>query len=512
MATYNGNRRDNTYSGTSGDDQIYGNAGDDTLSGNGGNDTIDGGADNDVIHGGDGDDLIYGGSGDDLMFGGAGNDTFEGGEGADTVYGGDGNDVWLAGTSSSGSDEVYLEGGDDYAEVGYFTSGIPDIIDGGTGNDTLAFGSAVPDLDFGVALSDTGAAGTTNFGSIVTGFENIIGNAGNNTFIGNSTDNMLDGGAGNDTLSGGAGNDTLHGGTGDDVLTGGSGDDVLIGGAGADTLDGGEGSDTIHVGSGDVVIGGENVDGTDIDILVLDGDATVYLDGFGSENGTIVFADGSTATFSNIETIQGAPGANIDIIPCFASGTRIETDRGPVPVEALQPGDMVLTRDHGYRAVSWVGLQRLGQHDIRRRPDLLPFAIPADAFAPGVPACETLVSAQHRILVEGGALELLFGEREVFIPARHLAGHAGIHRKDVAKITYVHVLFDRHEVILADGMWSESFYPGAYVLNGMDAVSRAEILAILPGLGRGLSPFPPARMTLRRHEALLVAPGIRQVA
>lgn len=42
---------------------------------------------------------------------------------------------------------------------------------------------------------------------------------------------------------------------------------------------------------------------------------------------------------------------------CLVAGTMVETDRGPVPIEDVVAGDMVLTR-RGYRRVSWSGMTK----------------------------------------------------------------------------------------------------------------------------------------------------------
>ena len=156
--TVYGGSGDDTVLGADGNDALYGDEGNDSIDGGTGNDLIYGGADDDTVLGGDGDDVLHGddgndsidgGSGNDLIYGGADDDTITGGLGRDTVYGGDGNDTWLAGSSDSGTDFVYLEGGDDVAEVGYFnTADGPDILDGGGGNDTIALdGTAVDAFD-----------------------------------------------------------------------------------------------------------------------------------------------------------------------------------------------------------------------------------------------------------------------------------------------------------------------------------------------------------------------------
>src|SRR5262249_6511527 len=63
---------------------------------------------------------------------------------------------------------------------------------------------------------------------------------------------ILDGGSGNDTLAGGSGAETLLGGSGDDVVDGNRGNDQAQLGSGDDTFvwDPGDGSDTIEGDAG----------------------------------------------------------------------------------------------------------------------------------------------------------------------------------------------------------------------------------------------------------------------
>ncbi|RLL71051.1 Hint domain-containing protein [Paenirhodobacter hankyongi] len=740
MGTYNGDNNNNTLNGSTSADTINGNGGNDTINGNNGNDLIHGGTGNDVIDGGAGNDTIYGdadndsilgGTGNDLIYGGDGNDTIEGGAGDDTIYAGAGNDVWLPGDTQSGSDAVYLEDGDDYATIGWFTSGTPDTIDGGAGNDTLSLSAPNSDtVNFGITLNDDGSATTISFGTVVKNFENVIGNSGANAITGNSAANLLDGGAGNDTLSGMAGNDTLiggagedsiDGGTGDDSMTGdggndtmsggdgndtmrggdgadsmsggagndlmsgdagndtmsggdgndtlsggtgadlisgdagndsldggadndtllgGTGDDTLHGGAGADVLsgdsgmdyadysdsgagvnvnlttgtgqggdaagdqlsgidgiygsayndtligydgssstpgdtytnvfyggagndyidgaggddslyggtgndtiyggtgndyidggdgndvlyggdgedtiyggagndyivggdggdlyDGGTGSDTIAVDYGDTAIinGEEDADGTDQDTLILNGRARVIYDPNDptGESGTIRWANGTTTTFSNIEHVQ--------VVPCFTPGTMIETNEGPVAVEELTEGMRVLTRDNGYQTIRWIGRRDLGPVELLLRPQLQPVRIRRDALGPSMPEADMIVSPQHRMLLTGPRAELLFGEGEVLAAALHMVGMPGIERLEVEKVSYLHLLFDCHEIILANGAWTESFQPGDLSLGSMDAPQRDELFTLFPELRTQVETgdWAAARLSLKRHE------------
>ncbi len=87
-----------------------------------------------------------------------------------------------------------------------------------------------------------------------------------------SAGDILYGDSSEDLLLGLGGNDALYGGAGADVLLGGSGNDILDGGAGADVIMGGAGSDVIVLDLSDVLVdAGEDVDGSDIDILLGQG-------------------------------------------------------------------------------------------------------------------------------------------------------------------------------------------------------------------------------------------------
>ena len=116
-----------------------------------------------------------------------------------------------------------------------------------------------------------------------------------------------------------------------------------------------------------------------------------------------------------------------------------------------------------------------------------------------MPERDLVVSPQHRVLVSGALPELLFGENEVLVAAIHLVGRPGITRVEAAEVTYLHLMFDRHEIVLSDGLWSESFQPGDRTLAGMDHAQRAEIEALFPGMDAVID-FAAARRSLKAHE------------
>lgn len=72
-------------------------------------------------------------------------------------------------------------------------------------------------------------------------------------------------------------------------------------------------------------------------------------------------------------------------------------------------------------------------------------------------------------------------------------------------IECIHLMFDRHEVISAEGVLTENFFPGQMALGPDDAEMRAELERIFPQL-RGMSEkfAETAHYCLNSKEAKLV--------
>ena len=73
-------------------------------------------------------------------------------------------------------------------------------------------------------------------------------------------------------------------------------------------------------------------------------------------------------------------------------------------------------------------------------------------------------------------------------------------------VSYIHFMFDQHEVVLSNGAWTESFQPGDYSLNGIGNAQRNEILELFPELehAEGIKSYQAARRSLKKHEAQLL--------
>ena len=215
------------------------------------------------------------------------------------------------------------------------------------------------------------------------------------------------------------------------------------------------------------------------------------------EDGIVHLIGGGEIEFEDIEKI----------VPCFTPGTLISTAKGEVPVETLQVGDRVITRDNGIQQIRWIGNKALDGRMLLANPHLRPVLIRKGALGYGLPERDMMVSPNHRMLVANDQTSLMFEEREVLVAAKHMINHNGIQQVDAVGISYVHMLFDNHEVVLGDGAWTESFQPGDYSLKGIGNAQRNEIFEIFPELRdtHGRQKFASARRSLKRGEARLLS-------
>ena len=218
---------------------------------------------------------------------------------------------------------------------------------------------------------------------------------------------------------------------------------------------------------------------------------TNYLYGGTGSSGTLYFTTGGTFTVGQSVTgimasLSNFFEADVSGLVCFAEGTLIETVDGEKPVEALSAGDLVLTADHGQQRLRWIGKRQVMPAEIAANPKLAPVRIMAGALGGGRPRRDLSVSRQHRMLVSSAVAERMFGAREILVPAIKLTALPGIFVDDRAGgVTYYHLLFDRHEVVLAEGAWSESLYTGPEALRGLTPEAREEMAVLFPSLITG---------------------------
>ncbi len=196
----------------------------------------------------------------------------------------------------------------------------------------------------------------------------------------------------------------------------------------------------------------------------------------GSFNAYVYDAEGTLVT--TVAVNGGAFGSVTQV--CFTRGAGIATPDGLKAIETLQPGDLVLTRDNGAQPIRWIGSSKVSGETLNQFPDMRPIRLAAGALGDHG---ETLVSPAHRMLITGWRADILFGEPEVLTTARSLINDTTIRvADDLAEVEYFHILFDEHEIISADGAWSESFHPAALNLGTASEATRDEVVTLFPEL------------------------------
>jgi len=312
-------------------------------------------------------------------------------------------------------------------------------------------------------------------------------------------DDVLRGGGGDDTILGDGGNDTISGGSGNDSLTGGDGNDRF-------NYSAGQGNDTItdfNSGNTGSITDNDNNNNDFIDLSNFYTNQTELRNDL-SDDGIL---NQSVGDYSNNDalggsiTMTGAQRSDLTNdttnVVCFARGTLIHTARGRVPVEQVCAGTRIQTRDNGVQTVRWAGSRRVAA---------------TGKFAPvlirqGVLGNERdlLVSPQHRMLLQGWRPELFTGETEALAAAKMLIDGHGVILRAGGMVEYFHILFDRHEIILAENCWSESFQPGEMAMGALDEPTRQELFVLFPELrSQGPGTYSAdARRSLRTHEAAL---------
>ncbi|MCX7558139.1 Hint domain-containing protein [Sulfitobacter sp. F26204] len=257
----------------------------------------------------------------------------------------------------------------------------------------------------------------------------------------------------------------------------------------------------INNGPGSLTI--TQINGVDVvagDTITLPTGQTVKLNADGTFT---VTGDGDVENFNFTYTIDNGVDTDVGFVnatgvPCFVAGTMIATPDGERPAESLVPGDLVLTQDDGPQPLRWIGTR-----EVAATGDFAPIQIRANTFGTHR---DLLVSPLHRVLIRDNLAELLFGEAEVLIAARDLVNDRSVRRRSGGEVTYVHLLFDRHQVVFSEGLETESFLPGPQTTKSFEREIVDEICAIFPEIdpetGRGYS--PAARRTLKRYEADLL--------
>lgn len=176
-----------------------------------------------------------------------------------------------------------------------------------------------------------------------------------------------------------------------------------------------------------------------------------------------------TSVFTDSTGEDGAGSGLADTYAVgFAAGTRIATPMGYVAAERLSAGDRLLTADGRHAGLCWVGFTRV-------------FASGPNApvrFETGVMdnIRPLRIGQGHRVRVSGWRAELLFDADSVLATARSFVNEIDIIiDESIEEITYVHLMFERHEVVLAENVACETLRVGPDGLNRLVSMEKGAL-------------------------------------
>ncbi|SLN42583.1 hypothetical protein AQS8620_01704 [Aquimixticola soesokkakensis] len=224
----------------------------------------------------------------------------------------------------------------------------------------------------------------------------------------------------------------------------------------------------------------------------LDGsdDITIYVYELGLDNDADGFAASSRLepgqTYTIMQHVSDDPSVAANTLAvCFCVGTLIATPSGWVAIETLSVGDLVETRDHGAQPLRWLEHRHIPRALLAQAPMLRPVVFSPGSLGRGVPSAPLWLSAQHRILVSAPAVGRMSAGTEALVAAHRFVarrdGQAGWSGPELAAgaavsgyssgsvmrrvlppagVSYIHLAFERHELICANGAWVESLFDG----------------------------------------------------
>jgi hypothetical protein len=187
-------------------------------------------------------------------------------------------------------------------------------------------------------------------------------------------------------------------------------------------------------------------------------------------------------------------------VVCFCAGTSIATPDGEVLVETLNPGDFVSTLDHGTQEITWVNSDAVNYPGHNA-----PINMPAGSLGKDIPTRPLSISPQHRVLLKS---RIAFGFEEVLVPAKALLDINDIEQAlRFIPTTYYHFACNNHEIVFANGVEVETFFPGRQALKALPAQALASLLATNPKLNpaRPFAQGKKARRLIERHAKALCA-------
>lgn len=159
----------------------------------------------------------------------------------------------------------------------------------------------------------------------------------------------------------------------------------------------------------------------------------------------------------------------------------VETEsKGPVAVCEITSGEKVLTLENGYQTVLWVGRGKSTEIN----PSLTTtICISSCTLGKSRHGGAVFFAPDQNILLRNTMNDLFFGSDNVLSKTKYLTHLPGVEQiKNKCPTDWVHLLFDRVEMVQVEGLWVESMVPELQMLRFGPREMCAEIEAAIPSL------------------------------
>ncbi len=127
----------------------------------------------------------------------------------------------------------------------------------------------------------------------------------------------------------------------------------------------------------------------------------------------------------------------------ICAGTTIMTLDGEMPVEHLNPGDRIITRDSGMAILREIKATKVKAHAIR---------IKAGSLGHTRPDRDMVVMPGTQLHIRDWRAEALFGQSAALVEASRLVDGEYLAETNLREVTTYTLTFDRQHILYADGM------------------------------------------------------------
>ena len=127
----------------------------------------------------------------------------------------------------------------------------------------------------------------------------------------------------------------------------------------------------------------------------------------------------------------------------LCAGTTIMTMKGEMPVEHLQVGDRVITRDAGMSVVKEIK---------KTTSKMQPIRIKAGSLGHTRPDRDMIVAPGTRLHIRDWRAEALFGSAAAMVEAHRLVDGEFLSHQESQDMTVYDIIFDRQHILYADGV------------------------------------------------------------